>query len=169
MNRTLFDKRLTAAIIDHTAVTALTFFTALLLAGAMNANQQTAPFITIILLVNPLILAVQFLSAPAAYGNPQFLYALFALSFLTELAYYSLFELLPTKKTPGYRHSKLRLETEVARGRWFRIILRNIAKIFSRYLFAIPFILTAVFKSQVPFYDRISGIRVADSEPHSPL
>ena len=161
----MFGKRLTTAIIDHTIVSTLTLLAAFLLATAMDADQQLAPFLTILLLVNPLILAAQFFSAPpSAYGDPQFIYALFALSFLIEMAYYSLFELLPTKRTPGYRASKLCLEATSKRGRYARILLRNIAKVFSRYLFAIPFLLTAFSKNRSAFYDRAFGIRVTDSE-----
>jgi len=88
------------------------------------------------------------LQYPEAYGNDGAFYLLFAILFLVEVAYYSLLEILPSKRTIGHFFVKIRVYSENGNiANTLTIILRNCLKTLSRYCFALP-LLTMFFTSK---------------------
>ena len=154
----MFKKRLVAAMIDYVIVYMVSFAVCFLILTTVfkdAIDQQAAPFAVIVLLLNPF-----FISRPRAYGKAYTVYALFMVIFVVEVMYYSLFELLPTKRTPGYVLSGIRLCYDSERSIKARIVGRNVLKVLSRYLFCIPFFISAFNANGGTIYDRISKIRV---------
>ena len=155
---TVFKKRLIAAIIDYVIVYMVSFAVCFLISTTVlkdAINQQTAPFAVIVLLINPFLI-----SAPQSYGKAYAVYALFMVIFVVEVMYYSLFELLPTKRTFGYRLLDIRLCCNSEKSVRARIVGRNVLKVLSRYLFCIPFFISAFSANGRTVYDRISKISI---------
>ncbi len=65
-------------------------------------DQQAAPFMAMTLLINPLYSIV-------FYGKAYGTFVMLMIDFVIEVLYYSLFELLPTKRTPGYALSGIHI------------------------------------------------------------
>ena len=154
----MFKKRLIAAIIDYVIVYMVSFAICWLISTTVfkdAIDQQAAPFAVIVLLLNPFLI-----SHPQAYGKAYTVYALFMLIFVVEVIYYSLFELLPTKRTPGYALSGIRLCYDSERSIKARIVGRKVLKVLSLYLFCIPFFISAFNVNDCTIYDRVSKIRI---------
>ena len=167
MNKNLFTRRLYAAIIDHILVLIITYtifsiVTTNILSDIIN--QQMAPFISIQLLINPLSLLIQIFYTPQAYGNIASVFILFILSFIVELLYYTLFELLPLKRTPGYILLKLYIHHDKNYLMRTRIVIRNILKIFSRYIYCIPFFILLFNKNTFTIYDQLTRIKIKNHQ-----
>lgn len=159
----VFKRRLFAAIIDGIIIFMISFTVCALIMTSIFKNtfdQQMAPFVVIILLFNPLSLIVQVLSTPQAYGNVHVVYTLFVISFVIEVMYYSLFELLPAERTPGYTLLGIRLCYSPAKSIKKRIIVRNIIKVLSRYLYCVPFIISIFNVNGNTIYDLVSKIHI---------
>ena len=154
----MFKKRLVAAIIDHVIVCLVSFAVCFLISTTVlkdAIDQQAAPFAVIVMLIDPFLI-----SRPRAYGNAYAVYALFIVIFLVEVMYYSLFEILPTKRTFGYRILDIRLCYDSAKSIRARIFGRNVLKVLSRYLFCIPFFISVKNANGITVYDRVSKIQV---------
>lgn len=159
----MFKKRLLAAMIDYIIIFTVSFTACALISTSVFKNtfdQQAAPFAAIVLLLNPLSLIAQMISYPQAYGDTYAVYVLFAVTFVIEAAYYSLFELLPTKRTPGYALLRISLCYNSEKSIQARVIGRNIIKVLSRYLYCIPFVISVFSANGSTIYDRVSKIRI---------
>ena len=134
MNSNLFGKRLLAAIIDNVFIMVISFTLCTYVLTNQFADffdQQMAPFVLIQLLLLPFSLLMQIIAYPNAYGNVCVIYILFAISFFIELVYYSFFELIPLRRTPGYMLLGIYIDYENKKFILPRIIIRNILKIIS--------------------------------------
>ena len=154
----MFKKRLIAAIIDYVIVCMISVVACWLITTTVfkdAIDQQAAPFAVIVMLIDPFLI-----SSPRSYGKAYAVYAMFAVIFVVEVMYYSLFELLPTKRTLGYRISGIRLRNISEKPMQGRIIERNVLKVLSRYLFCIPFFISAKNADGITVYDRVSRIQV---------
>lgn len=158
----VFKKRMFAAIIDYIIIFATAYTVcALLVTGVFKDtfDQQAAPFMALILLLNPLSQIPRVCSAPhdmlTIMGN-----VLVAVIFIVEVLYYSLSELLPAKRTPGYKISGIRLLYNSEKSMPMRIIGRNILKVLSRYLFCIPFVISVFDPNGDAIYDMASKIHI---------
>ncbi len=159
----IFKKRSLAAMIDCIIIFMISYTACAFILTSVFKNtfdQQMAPFVSIILLLDPLSIIAQVLSNPQAYGNTYVVYMIFAITFVIEVIYYSLFELLPTKRTPGYTLLGIRLCYNSAKSIHIRIVVRNIIKVLSRYLFCIPFIISIFNTNGNTIYDLISNIHI---------
>ncbi len=156
MKNLLFKRRLLAAIIDFVIVFVVSITVcALLITSVFNDSfdQQAAPFVAINLLLNPIY-------SIASYGNEYGTFVMFLISFAIEILYYSLFEFLPTKRTPGYALLAIHLCNNSDRSISARIFVRNFLKVLSRYLYCIPFIISIFNTNGNAFYDSVSKISV---------
>ncbi len=150
----VFKKRVLAAIIDYMIVFAAAYAVCALLMTTVFKNMfdgQAAPFTAMILLISPLLLFFQSADVSA--------WVMLGVIFVVEFLYYSLFELLPSKRTPGYKIAGIHLCFS-EKNRIGRIIARNILKVLSRYLFCIPFIVSVLNANGVAIYDRVTNIRI---------
>lgn len=132
----IFKKRLLAAIIDCVIILSVSYIVCALIMTSVFKNtfdQQAAPFVEITLLLNPLSSIVKIIF-DADYGNAYGIYVMLAINFVIEVFYYSLFELLPTKRTHGYALLGIHICYNSAESIKKRIIVRNIIKVLSRYL-----------------------------------
>ena len=163
MKKSIFVKRLLAAIIDHIFVLILLFSVCALVVTTVFVdvfNQQMAPFVVVQLLLNPLSLFFQLVSTPQAYGNVSVIYVLSILSFCVEVLYYTLFEFLPIKRTPGYLFLGIQIDYNTKKMLTFRIVIRNVLKVFSRYVYCVPFVALILNKNGNTIYDLITKINV---------
>lgn len=152
----VFKKRLLAAIIDYIIIFPIAYTVCALLMTSVFKNTfdvQAASFTAITLLISPLLLIFQSVDLSA--------WIMLGIAFTVETLYYSLFELLPSKRTLGYKCAGIHLcfSEQKSAG---RIIGRNILKVLSRYLFCIPFIVSAFSKNGSAIYDLASKILVED-------
>lgn len=162
MKNLLFKKRLLAAIIDCIIIFAVSYTTCALILTSIFKNtfdQQAAPFVAMTLLLNPLYSIAKAIFNPA-YGNAYGIYVMLAINFVIEVLYYSLFELLPTKRTPGYALLGIHLCYNSTKSIQIRIVVRNIIKVLSRYLYCIPFIISVFNVNSNTIYDLASKIHV---------
>jgi len=167
MKNNIFTKRLWAGIIDHAIVSTLAFAVCGFMVTSVFAevfDQQMAPFVVIQILLYPISLLIQLVTSPQAYGNVSVVYMLFAICFFIEVFYYAVFEILPVKKTPGYSLSKIRLDYNAEQRIFLRILIRNILKVFSRYLYCIPFLALLFSKSGNAPYDSVTKIKVVATD-----
>jgi len=111
------------------------------------------------LLLNPLYSIVKAV-LNAAYGNTYGFYVMLAIIFMIEVLYYSLFELLPSQRTPGYRLLGIHLCCDSEKSIPIRIIGRNTIKVLSRYLYCIPFIISIFNANGNTIYDRVTKIHI---------
>ena len=156
----MFKKRLIAAIIDYVIVYMVSVAVCFVISTTVfkdAIDRQAAPFAVIVMLIDPFLI-----SRPQSYGKAYAVYALFAVIFVVEVMYYSLFELLPTKRTPGYALSGIRLSNNSEKPMRGRIVERNVLKVLSRYLFCIPFFISVKNANGITVYDRVSKIQVSD-------
>lgn len=156
MKSRVFKKRLLAAIIDFVIVFIVSITVcALLITSVFKEafDQQAAPFVAINLLINPIY-------SLATYGNAYGTFVMLLISFAVEILYYSLFELLPTKRTPGYALSGIHLCNNSDSSTSARIFGRNFLKVLSRYLYGVPFIISIFNANGNAFYDSVSKITV---------
>lgn len=156
MKNRVFKKRLLAAIIDFVIIFVVSVTVCALLITSVFKDafdQQAAPFVAINLLLNPLYSIVSYTNA---YGT----FVMLLISFAVEILYYSLFEILPTKRTPGYALSGIHLCNNSDSSITARIFGRNFLKVLSRYLYCIPFIISIFKASGNAFYDSVSKITV---------
>lgn len=156
MKSRVFKKRLLAAIIDFVIVFVVSVTVCALLITSVFKDafdQQAAPFVAINLLLNPLYSIV-------SYGNAYGTFVMLLISFAVEILYYSLFELLPTKRTPGYALSGIHLCNNSDSSTSARIFGRNFLKVLSRYLYGIPFIISIFNANGNAFYDCVSKFTV---------
>ncbi len=156
MKSRVFKKRLLATIIDFVIVFVVSITVCALLITSVFKDafdQQAAPFVAINLLLNPLYSIV-------TYGNAYGTFVMLLISFVIELLYYSLFELLPTKRTPGYALSGIHLCNDSDSSMTARIFGRNFLKVLSRYLYGVPFLISIFSASGNAFYDCVSKITV---------
>ena len=156
MKSRVFKKRLLAAIIDFVIVFVVSMTVcALLITSVFNDlfDQQAAPFVAINLLINPIY-------SIASFGNEYGTFVMLLISFAVEMLYYSLFELLPTKRTPGYALSGIHLCNNSDSSKTARIFGRNFLKVLSRYLYCVPFIISIFSANGNAFYDCVSKITV---------
>lgn len=163
MKNAVFAKRLFAAVVDHVLVSIVIFtmcssVTTTLFADTIN--QQMAPFVVIQLLINPLPLLISIFTNPQAYGNTTAVYTLFTIDLCAEVIYYSSFELLPIKRTPGYMAAKISICYEKNHRIGVRIVIRNVLKVFSRYAYCLPFVVLMFEKNGMTFYDRVTKVCV---------
>ena len=162
MRCSTFWTRALAALIDFTIVATLCMTVCAWVVGNVFGdmiNQQMAPFLMIEMLLSPLTLLMQTISTPRAYGNVGVIYVLYAICFSMEFLYYSLFEVLPFKRTPGYMIMKIRVCCD-RRGWAARVVERNLLKVISRYLYAVPFVLSAFDRQGRTVYDRMCRVYV---------
>lgn len=96
----------------------------------------------------------------ASYGNEYGTFVMLLISFAIEILYYSLFEFLPTKRTPGYALLAIHLCNNSDSSISARIFVRNFLKVLSRYLYCIPFIFSIFNTNGNAFYDSVSKISV---------
>lgn len=158
----VFKKRLFAAIIDYIIIFAIAYTVcALVMTGVFKDtfDQQAAPFMVLILLLNPLSQIPRVFSAPQDTLTIMG-YVLIAVIFIVEVLYYSLSELLPAKRTPGYKISGIRLLYDSEKSMPMRIIGRNILKVLSRYLFCISFVISVFDPNGDAIYDMASKIHI---------
>lgn len=156
MKSRVFKKRLLAAIIDFVIVFVVSVTVCALLITSVFKDafdQQAAPFVAINLLLNPLYSIV-------SYGNAYGTFVMLLISFAVEILYYSLFELLPTKRTPGYALSGIHLCNNSCSSTSARIFGRNFLKVLSRYLYGVPFIISIFNANGNAFYDCVSKFTV---------
>ncbi len=156
MKMLVFKKRLLAAIIDFTIIFAISFTAcALIMTSAFkdSFDQQAAPFVAMTLLINPLYSIV-------SYGKAYGTFVMLMIDFVIEILYYSLFELLPTKRTPGYALSRIHIYCNSDSSIPIRIIGRNIIKVLSRYIYCIPFIISIFNVNGNAIYDSVSKITI---------
>ena len=156
MKSRVFKKRLLAAIIDFVIVFIVSITVCALLITSVFKDaydQQAAPFVAINLLINPIYSIV-------SYGNAYGTFVMLLISFAVEILYYSLFELLPTKRTPGYALSGIHLCNNSDSSTSARIFGRNFLKVLSRYLYGIPFIISIFNANGNAFYDCVSKFTV---------
>ena len=156
MKSRVFKKRLLAAIIDFVIVFVVSVTVCALLITSVFKDafdQQAAPFVAINLLLNPLYSIV-------SYGNAYGTFVMLLISFAVEILYYSLFELLPTKRTPGYALSGIHLCNNSDSSTSARIFGRNFLNVLSRYLYGVPFIISIFNANGNAFYDSVSKITV---------
>ena len=156
----MFKKRLIAAIIDYVIVYMVSFAVCFVISTTVfkdAIDRQAAPFAVIVMLIDPFLI-----SRPQSYGKAYAVYALFAVIFVVEVMYYSLFELLPTKRTFGYGIMGIRLSYDSEKSIKPRILERNVLKVLSRYLFCIPFLISVKNANGITVYDRVSKIQVSD-------
>lgn len=156
MKNLLFKKRLLAAIIDFIIIFMVSFTVCALIITSIfkdSFDQQAAPFAAMTLLINPLYSIV-------SYGKAYGIFVMLMIDFVIEVLYYSLFELLPTKRTPGYALLGIHICCNSDSSIPIRIIGRNIIKVLSRYLYCIPFIISMFNVNSNTIYDLVSKIHV---------
>ena len=159
---TIFRKRLLAAIIDYIIIFAIAYtICALIMTSVFKStfDQQAAPFMALILLLAPFSQIPRVFSAPGEMLTTM-MFVLIAIIFVAEVLYYSLFEILPTKRTPGYKLFGIRLTYDSEKSIQKRIVVRNILKVLSRYLYCIPFIISISSANGKTPYDLVSKINV---------
>lgn len=115
------------------------------------------------LLLNPLYSIVKAIFN-ATYGNAYGIYVMLAINFVIKVLYYSLFELLPTKRTPGYALLGIHICYNSERTIQIRIIGRNIIKVLSRYIYCIPFIFSVFNVNGNAIYDSVLKINIDADE-----
>ena len=167
MKKNIFKTRLLAALIDYSLIFVLsyTLCTIIILnVFTETVNLQMAPFVLIQLLLSPFSLLVQLISSPKAFGDAIAIYMLFGLSLIIEIAYFSIFELLPLQRTPGCYLLKIHFCLDSKKHCGLRIVVRNVLKVFSRYLFCIPFIISLFSKSGKTLYDKATKIYILKDE-----
>lgn len=158
----VFKKRLCAAIIDYIIIFAIAYTVCALIMTSVfkkTFDQQAAPFMALILLLNPFSQILQGLSVSRNMLTTM-AYVLLVINFVIEVLYYSLFELMPTKRTPGYKLSGIRLCYNSEKSIQMRIIGRNILKVLSRYLYCVPFIISIFNVNGQTIYDMVLKIHV---------
>lgn len=154
----VFKKRLLAAIIDYTIIFVIAYIACALIVTSVFKNtfdQQAAPFMALIILLNPFSQIMRVFSAPREMITTM-VYVLISVIFVVEVLYYSLFEILPTKRTPGYKLSGIRLVYNSKKSISIRIIGRNILKVLSHYLYCIPFVISVFSANGTTIYDLVS-------------
>lgn len=163
----VFRKRILAALTDFIIIFVIAYIAcAILITTAFKnaVDQQAAPFEAITLLLNPLYVIVKAIAGFAdanAYGT----FVMLGVTFVIEVMYYSIFELLSGKRTPGYALAKLQICHDTDNSKSARIVLRNILKVLSRYLYCVPFLFCVFSAKGSAVYDHISKISVEISEP----
>lgn len=167
MRSCIFKKRILAAVTDFIIVFVIAYTVCGILittAFKNSVDQQSAPFEAITLLLNPLYAIVKAVIDPFS-ANAYGVYIMLGVTFVIEVLYYSIFELLPGGRTPGYALAKLRLYYDTDNSKAARIFLRNILKVLSRYLYCIPFLVSAFSSNGNAVYDIASKINVEIIEP----
>lgn len=163
----LFKKRFLAALTDFIIIFVIAYTVCAILITTVfkgTVDQQAAPFEAITLLLNPLYVIVKAVIDPFS-ANAYGVFLMLGVAFVIEVLYYSFFELLPGKRTPGYALAKLRLCYDTDNLKAARIILRNILKVMSRYLYYVPFLVSVFSANGNTIYDIVSKISVEISEP----
>ena len=167
MKLRIFKKRVLAAVTDLIIIFVISYVVCAVLMTMLFKNvldQQAAPFEAMTLLLNPLYVIVKAVIDPAA-ANIYGVFVMLGVTFAIEVMYYSIFELLPGGRTPGYALAKLRVCYGPDSSIQVRIILRNMLKVLSRYLYCVPFIASIFSKKGSAVYDLLSKINVEMSEP----
>lgn len=162
MTNNVFYRRLMAAVIDFTIIFIAAFCICAWLSikiFTFQIDQQMAPFVVIEILTYPLSFVWQICTDPQAFGNSSIFFLFLAVSFFLESIFYTVFELFPSGRTPGFALMNIRIVHSTPRYRTLRIVLRNLMKTLSRYFFCIPFILS-VFNKGITFYDSITKVLV---------
>ncbi len=156
MKNLLFKKRLLAAIIDFIIIFMVSFTVCALIITSIfkdSFDLQAAPFVAMTLLINPLYSIV-------SYGEAYGIFVMLMIDFVIEVLYYSLFELLPIKRTPGYALAGIHICCNSDSSIPIRIIGRNIIKVLSRYIYCIPFIISIFNVNGNAIYDSVAKITI---------
>lgn len=166
-NYRVFMSRLLAAIIDCTIVFTISFIVCAFVFTTVfkeNFNQQAAPFISMHILLNPVSFVTQLISFPEAYGNVYALIVVMSVTAIIEIFYYSLFELSPIRRTPGFMLAKIYICYDDNKNIALRIILRNILKLLSRCVWGIPFFISLFNKKGKTIYDLCADVYILIKE-----
>ena len=166
-NYRVFIARLVAAIVDCTIVFTISFIVCAFVFTTVfkdDFNQQAAPFISMHILLNPISFVMQLVSLPEAYGNVYALVMVLILIIIIEICYYSLFELSPIRRTPGFMLSKIYICYDDNKNIGLRIILRNILKLLSRCVWGIPFLISLFNKKGKTIYDLCANVYILTKE-----
>ncbi len=159
MKNSTFIERALAAIIDYIFVFIISFTACAWLIINVFADaydQQVAPFVVMTFLFNPLSELIRLFSSTESYGQEYVEWVVLAVCFGIEVLYYSIFELLPIKKTPGKMILKIKVCYDSKRMIQARIVIRNILKVFSRYVYCVPFIASLFSKNGCTIYDWVT-------------
>lgn len=149
-------KRIAAAIVDFFLGIVPMFIFCNIVLGAVagnNAGHQVFPFIVFQMLLSPIGLIQHAIEYPRALGIPiEQLFLSLSVVFLSEVLFYSVFELSPMKRTLG----KALLHIAYEQPLTFRCALvRNMIKTLTRYLFGFPLIFVFFSKKGQALHDII--------------
>ena len=159
MKSSIFTKRILSGIIDYIIVFIVSYGVCAVLIGRniITINIQMAPFVIMKMLIYPLPFLISVIRNSKAYGNIFPIITVFLTALIIELLYFSLFEILSHGKTIGKSVLRIRLSQNNNSSFAMMIIIRNILKIISIYLFFIPFLLSYFSKNSTTIYDKLSG------------
>jgi uncharacterized RDD family membrane protein YckC len=165
LNNARIGKRIVAGIIDFAIFAVIAFIMSFLLVSTVfqhQLNMQLASFVFIEYIVVPFIVIIEILTHPDAYGVLMPYVAIFALLFFTEITFYTLSDLL-FSATIGHKSLNLKLcEVNGKKSKFIHILLRNVLKVSSRYLFALPLFTMLLAKDKRSIYDKITKLIVVE-------
>lgn len=150
-----FCKRFVCGLVDFCIVFITLLFVGFFMLSVSQVNQQMAPFIMITILISPLTTLFDLINNPIAYGNPIPFYILLIICFFTETLYYSIQDFL-YNGTLGFKCVGIEVRYCDNKNRILKIIIRNILKTISRYLYGIPLFTMFFSKKKQTFYDIIT-------------
>lgn len=147
-------KRVLSWLIDYIFLFVLLFTSGGIMASILEIESPTAFFLIMGTILFPLKALNHIIEYPRAFGDVNALYFLFAILFCIEVLYFTLSETLFNGYSIGRRVVKTRIVNESGEKQgFFSILLRNCAKVISRYFLCIPLLAILFTPKKQSLYD----------------